>query len=75
MQTIVKPTTGLVREYLVAKGSRPATSRAKIDAEAKVEFLKDHPETARALATSLGIPVGRRGVISANVFTQVAESL
>jgi hypothetical protein len=72
---VVKPTTGLVREFLVAKGTRPAQSRSKISVEDKVEYLKDHPDVARALASTLGIPVGTRGVISAQVFTQVAESL
>lgn len=72
---IVRPTTGLVREYLVAKGSRPSQSRAKIGVPEKVEFLKDHPATARALAATIGVETGSRGVIAESVFTAVAESL
>jgi hypothetical protein len=75
VQVTVKPTTGLVREYLVAKGSRPANSRAKIGVPEKVEFLKDHPATARSLAATIGIETGKRGVIADSVFTSVAESL
>jgi hypothetical protein len=73
--SIVRPTTGLVREWLVAKGSRKAESRAKIDTDAKVEYLKDHPDVTRALAVTMGLEVGTRGVISSTVFTAVAESL
>jgi hypothetical protein len=75
LSTIVKPTTGLVREFLVAKGSRPANSRAKIGTPEKVEFLMDHPDTARALAREAGLTVGNRGVIANSVFTAVAEAL
>jgi hypothetical protein len=73
--SVVKPTTGLVREYLVAKGTRSAQSRAKIGTEAKVEFLRDFPETTRALARAAGTPIGSRGVIAEAVFVSVAESL
>lgn len=75
LSTIVRPTTGLVREYLVAKGDRSANSRAKIGVEDRVKFLKDHPETARALAREAGLTVGGRGVIAETVFQAVAEAL
>jgi hypothetical protein len=73
--TVVKPTTGLVREYLVAKGVRSAQSRAKIGTPEKVAFLHDFPETTRALARLAGTPIGSRGVIAESVFVSVAESL
>jgi hypothetical protein len=73
--TVVKPTTGLVREYLVAKGVRSAQSRAKIGTPEKVAFLHDFPETTRALARAAGTPIGTRGVIAESVFVSVAESL
>ena len=75
--TIVRPTTGLVREYLVAKGERSANSRAKIGTEDKVAYLKDHPEVARHLAREAGMTegFGSRGLIAQKVYEAVAESL
>lgn len=75
VSTVIRPTTGLVREYLVAKGVRSAQSRAKIGTEDRVAFLKDHPDTARALARQAGLAVGNRGVIAETVFQSVAEAL
>lgn len=75
VSTVVRPTTGLVREYLVAKGARSAQSRAKIGTEAKVEYLHDFPEVTRALAREAGLTIGNRGVIAESVFTAVAEAL
>jgi len=73
--SVVRPTKGLVREYLVAKGVRSAQSRAKIGTPEVVAFLHDFPETTRALAREAGTPIGSRGVIAEAVFVSVAESL
>lgn len=70
-----RPTTGLVREYLVATGRRSAQSRAKIGVEDKIAYLADHPDQTRALAVEAGLPIGTRGVIAGSVFQAVAESL
>jgi hypothetical protein len=75
VSTVVRPTTGLVREYLVAKGVRSAQSRAKIGTDEKVAFLADFPETTRALARQAGMAIGNRGVIATATIQAVAESL
>ena len=75
--TIVRPTPGLVREYLVAKGERSANSRAKIGTDEKVAYLRDHPEVTRFLAREAGMTegYGSRGLIASKVYEAVAESL
>ena len=73
--SVVRPTTGLVREWLVAKGVRSAQSRAKINVEDKVAFLGDFPEVTRALAREAGLSIGNRGVIATATIETVAKSL
>jgi hypothetical protein len=73
--TVVRPTNGLVREYLKAKGVLAAESRKTITVEDKVAFLGDFPETTRALAREAGLSIGNRGVIATATIQAVAESI
>lgn len=67
----VLPTPSIVRAYAVATGT--LGEKSKVNTTAKVAYLNDHPAEARALLVKAGLPVGKRGVISAEQFAQAAD--
>ncbi len=70
-KVLVLPTASIVRAYSVATGT--LNDKAKVTTAAKVAYLNDHPAEARALLVNAGLPVGKRGVISAEQFAQAAD--
>lgn len=67
----VLPTRSIVRAYAVATGS--LSEKAKVTKAATEQYLRDHPAEARALLNQAGLRVGKRGVISAEQFSQAAD--
>lgn len=71
MAVFVRPTASLARAYAAAKGTLKDTQ--KVTTEAKIDYLRDHPEVARRMLVDAEVPVGKRGVISAEQFAKAAD--
>lgn len=71
MSKFVKPTNSLVRAYAVATGAK--SDKAKVTNEDRVNYLRDNPSVARQMLVEAGLPVGKRGVISAAQFQAAAD--
>lgn len=71
MAKFVKPTASLVRAYAVADKGK--SDKAKVTNEDKINYLRDHPADARRMLVEAGLPVGKRGVISAAQFQAAAD--
>lgn len=71
MAKYVRPTGSIVRAFAVATGV--LNEKSKVTTAAKVDYLRNHPSEARALLNEAGLPVGKRGVISAEQFQAAAD--
>jgi len=71
MSKFVKPTNSLVRAYAVAANGK--SDKAKVTNEDRLTYLRENPATARQMLVEAGLPVGKRGVISAAQFQAAAD--
>ena len=67
--------TSIKTELRTFSNEQGHSPKGRIATETKVAFLRVNPATARALAIEAGIPVGKRGRISAETFEAIAQTV